>query len=279
MDVKDFYYLNQTGVYDIPNVDDSADFQDVLQAFNVLQIPWEEQWKCFQVLSAILHIGNISFEGDPRATVTNETELQWASYLLGLDQQKLAHMLTTRLIISPRGSTYSSPQNAVQCCAMRDALAKTLYDRIFNWLVEKINSAMVPVGLGANVYGNSNKNFQQKVGGGPGVSFGRSGYGSDPPRPGAPPLPPGRGGGGAPPLPPGGRGPAKPPAPAPPAGRGPQGGFAGKANFFENQNKNNNYTPAASSAPASKPHCKSVGILDIYGFEIFKANGFEQFCM
>ncbi len=150
MDVKDFHYLNQTGCYDIPGVDDGQDFSEVQQAFNVLGISWEDQWKLFQTLAAILHIGNISFEGDPKGVITNEVELQWASYLLGLDQAKLAYILTTRLIISPRGSSYSSPQNSVQCLAMRDALAKTLYDRIFNWLVEKINSAMKPTGLGPN---------------------------------------------------------------------------------------------------------------------------------
>lgn len=51
--------------------------------------------------------------------------------------------LTYRHIKTGSGSEeYDVPMNKLQAMSTRDALAKSIYDRLFDWLVGRINSAM-----------------------------------------------------------------------------------------------------------------------------------------
>jgi myosin-1 len=50
-----------------------------------------------------------------------------------------------------RGTTYKVPLNYVQACATRDALAKAVYSAVFDWLVERVNKALVKVGTGLSI--------------------------------------------------------------------------------------------------------------------------------
>ncbi|EGC40024.1 hypothetical protein DICPUDRAFT_25874 [Dictyostelium purpureum] len=140
----DFYYLAQSKCTSIADVDDAADYIEVKNAMTTIAITSEEQTEIFRILAAILHVGNIRFQGEAPATVIDETPLQWAASLLGCDPQFLGQSLNHRQIQSGsvRHTQYAVPQNPDQSASLRDALAKTLYERIFDFIVTRINSAM-----------------------------------------------------------------------------------------------------------------------------------------
>ena len=60
----DFLYLNQGDNPCINGVDDSELFEETCEAFDLLGVHCDEQTKIFQVLAAILHLGNIKIEED-----------------------------------------------------------------------------------------------------------------------------------------------------------------------------------------------------------------------
>ncbi|KAM9954419.1 hypothetical protein ACTFIW_003961 [Dictyostelium discoideum] len=140
----DFYYLAQSKCTTVEDVDDSKDFHEVKAAMETVGISRDEQTEIFRILAAILHVGNIRFQGEAPASVIDETPLQWAASLLGCDPTFLCQSLNHRQIQSgsARHTQYQVPQNPDQSAGLRDALAKTLYERIFDFIVVRVNKAM-----------------------------------------------------------------------------------------------------------------------------------------
>lgn len=143
-DMTAFYYLSQSKCTTIEDVDDARDFQEVRKAMSTIGIAEDIQMDIFRMLAGILHVGNIRFQGDTPAEIVDNGPVQWAAYLLGVEEATLAHSVTHRKIItgSARHTQYAVPQNPDQAASLRDALAKTIYERIFDYLVVKVNESM-----------------------------------------------------------------------------------------------------------------------------------------
>jgi len=139
-----FYYLGQSGCTTVDDVDDAKDFQEVRAAMTTVRISDADQYDIFRTLAGILHLGNIRFQGEPPAQVTDRQPLEAAAAILGVDPNFLEQSLNHRQIQSgsARATQYAVPQNADQASGIRDALAKTLYAKLFDYIVAKVNIAM-----------------------------------------------------------------------------------------------------------------------------------------
>lgn len=98
----------------------------------------------FAVVAAVLHLGNCDFVEDPDtdggcklADAFAERHLAWAAELLCVDGQGLLHALSTRTRQTPEGPIIS-PISAEAALSNRDSLAKTIYARLFDWLVLQV---------------------------------------------------------------------------------------------------------------------------------------------
>uniref|UniRef100_A0A8I5NLJ0 Myosin IE n=1 Tax=Papio anubis TaxID=9555 RepID=A0A8I5NLJ0_PAPAN len=141
-----YYYLSLSGSYKVDDIDDRREFQETLHAMNVIGIFAEEQTLVLQIVAGILHLGNISFkEVGNYAAVESEEFLAFPAYLLGINQDRLKEKLTSRQMDSKWGGKSESIHvtlNVEQACYTRDALAKALHSRVFDFLVDSINKAM-----------------------------------------------------------------------------------------------------------------------------------------
>ncbi|XP_056270913.1 unconventional myosin-If isoform X2 [Pseudoliparis swirei] len=143
----DYYcYLNQSGTYKVDGTNDSNDFRETMEAMQVIGIPADVQAQVLQIVAGILHLGNISFiEAGNYGQVESTDLLAFPAYLLGIDPGRLQDKLTGRKMESKwagKNESINVTLNQEQATYTRDALAKALYARVFNHLVEAINKAI-----------------------------------------------------------------------------------------------------------------------------------------
>ncbi|MCJ1445284.1 MAG: class II myosin [Stictis urceolatum] len=154
-----YLYTNKSQCFDVPGIDDHAEFADTLNAMKVIGLSQDEQDNVFRMLALILWLGNVTFREDDsgNAAIVDQSVVDFAAYLLEVDSVHLNKALTIRIVETSRGgrrgSVYDVPLNIVQASAVRDALAKAVYYNLFDWIVQRINLSLRARGAVANSVG------------------------------------------------------------------------------------------------------------------------------
>jgi myosin heavy subunit len=147
--IEDYYYINSsTDASSIPNVSDASDFLRVKECLSSV-FDSSIQFYLFQLLSGILHLGNVNFQenesADHVAGIHEESKESFnkASKLLGFEENDLFNCLAKQNMYV-NNNIIIKQQNLSQTIDKKHSFAKNIYSNLFSWLIEKLNSTITP---------------------------------------------------------------------------------------------------------------------------------------
>ncbi|XP_040210384.1 myosin-7 [Rana temporaria] len=139
----DYAYISQ-GETTVASIDDTEELLATDNAFDVLGFSQDEKNSIYKLTGAIMHFGNMRFKQKQReeqAEPDGTEEADKAAYLMGLNSADLLKGLC-----HPRvkvGNEYvTKGQNVQQVYYALGALAKSVYEKMFFWMVVKINTTL-----------------------------------------------------------------------------------------------------------------------------------------
>ena len=125
----------------------------------IIGLSADEQNEIFKMLATILWLGNVQFteKDDGNSEIGDTGVTDFVAYLMEVDGELVQKVLTTKVMETQRGgrrgSIYDVPLNPAQANTGRDALAKAIYNNLFEWIVSRVNVSMKPRQAKSHVIG------------------------------------------------------------------------------------------------------------------------------
>ncbi|KAI0954365.1 hypothetical protein AcV7_007621 [Taiwanofungus camphoratus] len=140
--IEDYEYLNKSR-REVDGIDDKEEWASLKNALDVVGFAAAEQLDLFRIVAAILHIGNITISStrSDDAVMPDPSQAERVCHLLGIPVAEFTRaVLRPRVLAGREWVTQARTQQ--QALDELSALCKTLYEKSFGMLVDRINRAL-----------------------------------------------------------------------------------------------------------------------------------------